>query len=101
MGVIIQPILVCNDDPNNHTHMFSPVASLAGQCAVSNADVATVTSMISFFRSMGGVANVAIGGSMINNVLTQEQIDPNNYMDVYSHPDKYALATRAVFRQCK
>ncbi|KAF9359965.1 hypothetical protein BGX34_008026 [Mortierella sp. NVP85] len=73
---------------------------LAGQCAVENSDIATVTSMLSFFRSMGGVANVAIGGSMINNVLTHQQVDPNNFMDVYAHPDKYAMATQAVFRQC-
>ena len=68
---------------------------------MENSDIATVTSMLSFFRSMGGVANVAIGGSMINNVLTHQQVDPNNFMDVYAHPDKYAMATQAVFRQCK
>ncbi|KAG0213490.1 hypothetical protein BGX28_004345 [Mortierella sp. GBA30] len=48
---------------------------LAGQCAVGNADIATVTSMLSFFRSMGGVASVAIGGSIINNVLTHQVLD--------------------------
>ncbi|KAI7816949.1 major facilitator superfamily domain-containing protein [Gamsiella multidivaricata] len=73
---------------------------LAGQCAVQNADIATVTSMMSFFRSMGGVTNVAIGGSMINNVLNQQGVNPNNFIDVYSHPEKYAMATQAVFRQC-
>ncbi|KAF9906802.1 hypothetical protein BX616_000621, partial [Lobosporangium transversale] len=72
---------------------------LAAQCAVGQADIATVTSMVSFFRSMGGVANVAIGGSIINNVLAQNNVDPNNFMDVHSHPDKYALAIQAVFRQ--
>ncbi|KAF9175172.1 hypothetical protein BGX21_007707 [Mortierella sp. AD011] len=73
---------------------------LAGQVAVANADIATVTSLLSFFRSMGGVVNVAIGGSIINNVLTHNGVDPNVYSDVYSHPEKYALAIRAVFRQC-
>ncbi|KAF9358640.1 hypothetical protein BGX26_001269 [Mortierella sp. AD094] len=73
---------------------------LAGQVAVVNADIATVTSMLSFFRSMGGVVNVAIGGSIINNVLTQNGVDPNIYREVFSHPEKYALATQAVFRQC-
>ncbi|KAF9109727.1 hypothetical protein BGX27_007261 [Mortierella sp. AM989] len=73
---------------------------LAGQVAVVNADIATVTSMLSFFRSMGGVVNVAIGGSIINNVLSQNGVDPNNHSVIYSHPEKYALATQAVFRQC-
>ncbi|KAI1315105.1 hypothetical protein EDD11_001295 [Mortierella claussenii] len=73
---------------------------LAGQCAVSNSDIATVTSMLSFFRSMGGVTNVAIGGSIINNVLTRNGVDPNNFVEVFTHADKYALATQAVFRQC-
>jgi len=44
---------------------------------------------------------VAIGGSLINNVLSNEGIDPNDFHVVYSHPEKYALATQTVFRQCK
>ncbi|KAI9238382.1 MAG: major facilitator superfamily domain-containing protein [Podila humilis] len=73
---------------------------LAGQCAVPPRDIAVVTSMLSFFRTMGGVVSVAIGGSLINNVLSNEGIDPNNFHVVYSHPEKYALATQTVFRQC-
>ncbi|KAG0208307.1 hypothetical protein BGX33_006340 [Mortierella sp. NVP41] len=73
---------------------------LAGQCAVSQADIATVTSMISFFRSMGGVACVAIGGSLINNILINNGVDPNNFAAIFSHPAIYAKATQAVFRQC-
>ncbi|KAF9309791.1 hypothetical protein BG003_009351 [Podila horticola] len=73
---------------------------LAGQCAVPPADIAVVTSMLSFFRTMGGVVSVAIGGSLINNVLSNNGIDPNNFHVVYSHPETYALATQTVFRQC-
>ncbi|KAF9575313.1 hypothetical protein EC968_003665 [Mortierella alpina] len=50
--------------------------------------------------SMGGVASVAIGGSIINNVLTQQGIDPNNFAAVYAHPATYAMATRSVFQAC-
>ncbi|KAK5801395.1 major facilitator superfamily domain-containing protein [Linnemannia elongata] len=73
---------------------------LAGQCAVSQADIATVTSLMSFFRSMGGVVCVAIGGSLINNILTQNGVDPNNFAVIYTHPEIYAKATQAIFRQC-
>ncbi|KAF9434551.1 hypothetical protein BGZ76_007811 [Entomortierella beljakovae] len=73
---------------------------LAGQVAVQTSDIATVTSMISFFRSMGGVVSVAIGGSIINNVLTQNGVDPNDFAIVFSHPETYALATQSVFREC-
>ncbi|KAF9929812.1 hypothetical protein FBU30_001186 [Linnemannia zychae] len=73
---------------------------LAGQCAVAQADVAAVTSMMSFFRSMGGVAGVAIGGSIINNILTHNGVDPNNFAVIYAHPEIYAKATQTIFRQC-
>ncbi|KAF8939249.1 hypothetical protein BGZ47_008252 [Haplosporangium gracile] len=73
---------------------------LAGQCAVSRADIATVTSMMSFFRSMGGVICVAIGGSLINNILTNNGVDPNNFGVIFAHPEIYAKATQAIFRQC-
>ncbi|KAG0296672.1 hypothetical protein BGZ96_008842 [Linnemannia gamsii] len=73
---------------------------LAGQCAVSQADIATVTSMMSFFRSMGGVVCVAIGGSLINNILTQNGVDPNNFLTIMAHPEIYAKATQTIFRQC-
>ncbi|KAK3814774.1 MAG: major facilitator superfamily domain-containing protein [Linnemannia gamsii] len=73
---------------------------LAGQCAVSQADIATVTSMMSFFRSMGGVACVAIGGTMINNILIQNGVDPNNFAVIMGHPEIYSKATQAIFRQC-
>ncbi|KAF9142268.1 hypothetical protein BG015_000987 [Linnemannia schmuckeri] len=73
---------------------------LAGQCAVSQADIATVTSMMSFFRSMGGVVCVAIGGSLINNILTNNGVDPNNFGVIFAHPEIYARATQAIFRQC-
>ncbi|KAG0047279.1 hypothetical protein BGZ83_007648 [Gryganskiella cystojenkinii] len=73
---------------------------LAGQSSVGYEDVATVTATLSFFRSMGGVVGVAIGGSIINNTLTQQGVDANNYFDVFSHPDKYAMATQSVFRMC-
>ncbi|KAF9185404.1 hypothetical protein BGZ51_001062 [Haplosporangium sp. Z 767] len=73
---------------------------LAAQCAVANSDIATVTSMVSFFRSMGGVASVAIGGSMINNVLSEQLIRPDDFALIHSHPEIYAMATQAVFRQC-
>lgn len=59
-----------------------------------------MTATLAFFRSMGGVVGVAIGGSLINNTLTNQGVDANNYMDVFSHPDKYAMATQAVFRMC-
>jgi len=59
-----------------------------------------VTATLAFFRSMGGVVGVAIGGSLINNMLTNQGVDANNYKDVFSHPDKYAIATQAVFRMC-
>ncbi|KAF9911624.1 hypothetical protein EC991_002742 [Linnemannia zychae] len=73
---------------------------LAGQCAVSQADIATVTSMMSFFRSMGGVVCVAIGGTLINNILINRNVDPNNFMVIMAHPEVYAKATQAIFRQC-
>lgn len=75
--------------------------SLAGQCAVPQADIATVTSMMSFFRSMGGVVCVAIGGSLINNILTQNGVDPNNFLTIMAHPEIYAKAIQTIFRQCK
>ncbi|KAG0263055.1 hypothetical protein BG011_009348 [Mortierella polycephala] len=81
---------------------------LAAQCAVVNSDIATVTSMVSFFRSMGGVASVAIGGSLINNVLSNhgltnsrgEGTGQDDFALVYAHPEIYAMATQTVFRQC-
>lgn len=50
---------------------------------------------------MGGVVCVAIGGSLINNILTQNGVDPNNFAVIYTHPEIYAKATQAIFRQCK
>ncbi|KAF9405036.1 hypothetical protein BGZ94_003792 [Podila epigama] len=73
---------------------------LAGQSAVGHKDIATVTSMLSFFRTMGGVVSVAIGGSVINNVLSNNGIKHDDFAVVYAHPELYALATKTVFRQC-
>lgn len=50
---------------------------------------------------MGGVVCVAIGGSLINNILTQNGVDPNNFAIIYAHPEIYAKATQAIFLQCK
>ncbi|CAG8555404.1 2755_t:CDS:2 [Ambispora gerdemannii] len=50
---------------------------LSGQSAVDYFDIATVTSMLSFFRLIGAVFGVAIIGTIFNNELAKK-VDPLN-----------------------
>ncbi|CAG8465673.1 10607_t:CDS:2 [Ambispora leptoticha] len=50
-------------------------ALLAAQSAVEYRDIAVVTSLSSFFRTIGGVFGVAISGSIFNNKLSSHLVD--------------------------
>ncbi|KAG0224222.1 hypothetical protein BGW42_005282 [Actinomortierella wolfii] len=71
---------------------------VAGQSAVNHQDIAVVTSIMTFFRTMGGVIAVAIGGTLINNILIDKGVDPNDYRTIISHPQYYSDALQMVFR---
>ncbi|KAF9974255.1 hypothetical protein BGZ73_002400 [Actinomortierella ambigua] len=71
---------------------------VAGQTAVNHQDIAVVTSIMTFFRTMGCVVAVAVGGTLINNTLISRGVNPNDFATVISHPKVYSDALKLVYQ---
>ncbi|KAG0255189.1 hypothetical protein DFQ27_006390 [Actinomortierella ambigua] len=71
---------------------------VAGQTAVDHQDIAVATSIITFFRTMGSVVAVAVGGTLLNNILVGRGVNPNNFEEVIAHPKDYMDALKVVFQ---